>query len=52
MLDAPTTPSAPWHDRGRLKRYARVKVLKTVIAEIERGCKQRGFKLPAPLKRS
>jgi len=28
------------------KRFARVKVVETVIAEIERGCRERGFALP------
>ena len=28
---------------GRLKRWARVKVLETVISEIERGMRERGF---------
>ena len=28
------------------KRYARVKVVETVIDEIERGCRERGFSLP------
>ena len=31
---------------GESKRFARVKVLETVIAEIERGCRERGFPLP------
>ena len=28
------------------KRFARVKVVETVIAEIERGCRERDFALP------
>jgi polyphosphate kinase 2 (PPK2 family) len=31
---------------GDSKRFARVKVLETVIAEVERGCRERGFALP------
>jgi AMP-polyphosphate phosphotransferase len=31
---------------GDSKRFARVKVLETTIAEIERGCRERGFALP------
>ena len=31
---------------GESKRFARVKVVETVIAEIERGCRERGFSLP------
>jgi len=31
---------------GDSKRFARVKVLETVIDEIERGCRERGFALP------
>ena len=31
---------------GESKRFARVKVLETVNAEIERGCRERGFSLP------
>ncbi len=31
---------------GESKRFARVKVLETVIAEVERGCRERGFSLP------
>ena len=48
MLERTDTQAAPWHlIEGDSKRYARVKVIETVIAEIERGCAERGFALPA-----
>jgi polyphosphate kinase 2 (PPK2 family) len=34
---------------GDSKRYARVKVVETVVAEIEHGMRERGFELPEPL---
>ncbi|MGE5635651.1 MAG: polyphosphate kinase 2 family protein [Nocardioidaceae bacterium] len=34
---------------GDSKRYARVKVLETVVTEIEHGMRERGFELPEPL---
>jgi AMP-polyphosphate phosphotransferase len=38
---------APWHlVEGDDKRYARVKVVETVIAEVERGMRERGFPVP------
>ena len=37
---------APGPRRGRLKRYARVKVVETVNAAIERGMRERGFRCP------
>ncbi len=47
MLERTDTAAAPWHlIEGDSKRYARVKVIETVIAEIERGCAERGFELP------
>jgi polyphosphate kinase 2 (PPK2 family) len=50
MLERTDTEDAPWHlIAGESKRFARVQVLETVIAEIERGCSARGFPLPAPL---
>jgi polyphosphate kinase 2 (PPK2 family) len=50
MLERTDTEDAPWHlVAGESKRFARVQVLETVIAEIERGCAARGFPLPAPL---
>lgn len=49
MLERTDTEAAPWHlVEGDSKRYARVKVIETVIAEIERGCAERGFELPEP----
>ena len=33
---------------GDSKRYARVKVIDTVIAEVERGMRERGFPVPPP----
>jgi len=49
MLERTSTDAAPWHlVEGDSKRYARVKVVETVIAEIERGCTARGFPLPDP----
>ncbi len=49
MLERTDTEAAPWHlVEGNSKRYARVKVIETVIAEIERGCAERGFPLPGP----
>ena len=49
MLERTDTEAAPWHlVEADSKRYARVKVMETVIAEIERGCADRGFPLPEP----
>ena len=49
MLDRTSSEAAPWHlVAADSKRYARVKVVETVIAEIERGCAERGFPLPEP----
>ena len=50
MLEETDRPNAPWtlveaHD----KRYARVKVIKTVIAAIEDGMRRNGMKVPKPL---
>lgn len=45
-------PHAPWHlIEGDSKRYARVKVLETVITEIEAGMERQGIKVPAPARR-
>jgi len=50
MLERTDTTDAPWHlVEGDSKRWARVRVMETVIGEIERGCAARGFELPAPL---
>jgi len=42
---------APWTlVEGESKRFARVKVMESVIEQIERGCAARGFELPQPLE--
>src|SRR5262249_14095999 len=42
-------PHARWHlIEAESKRYARVKVLRTVIAEIEDGMRRHGIEPPAP----
>ena len=47
MLVRTEHPQAPWHlIEGDSKRYARVKVIETVNAEIERGMRERGFPVP------
>jgi polyphosphate kinase 2 (PPK2 family) len=47
MLVRTDHPQAPWHlIEGDSKRFARVKVVETVIAEIERGMRERGFPVP------
>jgi polyphosphate kinase 2 (PPK2 family) len=47
MLDRTEHPRAPWQlVEGESKRYARVKVIETVNAEIERGMRERGFPVP------
>ena len=47
MLARTEHPQAPWHlIEGDSKRYARVKVIETVSAEIERGMRERGFPVP------
>ena len=47
MLARTDTEWAPWQlVESDSKRYARVKVLETTIAEIERGMRERGFKAP------
>jgi polyphosphate kinase 2 (PPK2 family) len=44
-------PHARWHViEGDSKRYARVKVLETVIAEIEEGMRRHGKEPPAPVE--
>ena len=48
MLERTDHPDAPWHlVEGDSKRFARVKVIETVNAEIERGMRERGFPVPA-----
>jgi len=50
MLKYTDTPEAPWQlVEGDSKRWARVRVMETTIAEVERGMRARGFELPAPL---
>jgi polyphosphate kinase 2 (PPK2 family) len=52
MLEHTDVPTAPWTlVEGESKRYARVKVMDTVIEAIETGCAERGFELPEPLGR-
>jgi polyphosphate kinase 2 (PPK2 family) len=47
MLERTDHPQAPWHlVEGDSKRYARVKVIETVSAEVERGMSERGFPVP------
>jgi polyphosphate kinase 2 (PPK2 family) len=47
MLARTSHDAAPWHlVEGDSKRWARVKVLETVIAEIESGMRERGFEPP------
>jgi polyphosphate kinase 2 (PPK2 family) len=47
MLERTEHAHAPWQlVEGDDKRYARVKVLETVIAEVERGMRERGFAVP------
>jgi polyphosphate kinase 2 (PPK2 family) len=49
MLDRTEHSQAPWQlIEGDSKRYARVKVIETVNAEIERGMRERGFPVPTP----
>jgi polyphosphate kinase 2 (PPK2 family) len=46
-------PYARWHPvEAESKRYARVKVIETVIAEIEDAMRRHGFEPPPPLHRS
>src|SRR3954466_5448063 len=45
------TLEGPWIlVEGDSKRFARVKVMESVIEQIERGCAARGFELPQPLE--
>ena len=47
MLVRTEHPQSPWHlVEGDSKRYARVKVIETVSAEIERGMREHGFPVP------
>ena len=48
MLERTEHAHAPWQlVEGDDKRFARVKVIETVIAEVERGMRERGFPVPA-----
>jgi polyphosphate kinase 2 (PPK2 family) len=48
MLEYTDHQHAAWHVvAADSKRYARVKVIETVIEEIERGMAARGFEVPA-----
>ena len=48
MLDRTDHPHAPWWlVEAESKRYGRVKVIETVIAEVERGMRESGFPVPA-----
>jgi polyphosphate kinase 2 (PPK2 family) len=50
MLRETDTAEAPWVlVEADDKRYARVKVVESVIAHLERGCAELGFTLPDPL---
>ena len=50
MVARTDTLQAPWIlVEGESKRFARVKVMESVIEQIERGAAARGFPLPAPL---
>ena len=49
MIDRTDHEGAPWHlVEADSKRYARVKVVETVNAEIERGMRSRGLTPPRP----
>jgi polyphosphate kinase 2 (PPK2 family) len=49
MIDRTDKPYAPWHlIPAESKRYARVKVIETVIERIEDGMQEWGFEPPAP----
>ena len=46
-------PHARWHPiEADSKRYARVKVIETVIAEVEAGMRRHGFEPPSPVARA
>ena len=51
MLARTDTPNAPWElVEGDSKRFARVRVLETVIARIEAGMRDCGQEPPEPLE--
>jgi AMP-polyphosphate phosphotransferase len=50
MIARTDQPEAPWDlIAGESKKFARVKVIETVIARIEEGMRQRGLEVPEPL---
>ena len=50
MIARTDQPHAPWDlIEGESKRFARVKVVETVIARIEDGMRERGFEVPDPI---
>jgi polyphosphate kinase 2 (PPK2 family) len=52
MFERTDTERAPWRIvPAESKRYARVQVMREVIAAIEEGCKYHDFPLPEPLER-
>jgi polyphosphate kinase 2 (PPK2 family) len=52
MLERTDHPLARWQlIEAESKRYARVRVVETAIAEIEQGMQARGFEPPAPRPR-
>jgi AMP-polyphosphate phosphotransferase len=52
MLARTDVPDAPWIlVEADSKRHARVKVMESVIDQIERGCAAHGFPLPEPIDR-
>jgi polyphosphate kinase 2 (PPK2 family) len=53
MLEKTDHEASRWHlVEAESKRYARVNVLETTIAEIESGMRARGFKPPRPRKKA
>ena len=49
MIARTDQPNAPWDlIEGDSKKFARVKVLETVIGRIEEGMRERGFEVPDP----
>ena len=50
MIARTDQPNAPWDlIAGESKKFARVKVIETVIARIEEGMRERGFEVPERL---
>jgi polyphosphate kinase 2 (PPK2 family) len=49
MFERTDHPAAPWQlVEGDSKRFARVKIIETINAEVERGMRERGFPVPSP----